>query len=125
MVLGHQVEIENLGRNIRGHPRGRTGRSVRKGNAGDTVALYQHLADLCLGFDHDAERLGFLAHGRRDRTHAADGVPPGARHAVEFAERMVQQSIRRAGSKGRSVVADDGIEGECGLDVVVLEPARQ
>ncbi len=64
-----------------------------------------------------------LRHGLGDRTHAADGVPPGALLAVHLAEGVVQQHIAGAGRVGAGVIADDGVEAEPGLHQLALEPA--
>ena len=89
VVIGHQFQIEHLGSDIRGHSRGQSRRAVREGDADDAFGLHQDLGDLRVGFDRNTERTRFLLHGRRDRAHAADGVSPSARNAIEFAERMV------------------------------------
>ena len=81
------------------------------------------LLHLGAGANVDAAPPRRRGHRLRDRTHAADGVPPGAALAVHLAEAVVQQHVGRARRGRRRVVADDSVEGEGALDDVALEPA--
>ena len=57
-----------------------------------------------------------------DRAHAADHLAPGARHAVELAERVVEQVVGGARGARAGPDADDAGRGERALEPVVLEP---
>ena len=66
---------------------------------------------------------GSARHRLRDRAHAADGVPPHARTAIHFAERMMQQHIGGPRRIGTRQIADDGVKAQHRLDRIGFEPA--
>ena len=116
-----EIEVQRLRRDVGGDPIGQSRGAVGKGDADGTLVLDDHAGRLGIGFDLDAEGLCFRIHRLGDRSHAADRVPPGATYPVEFTEGVVEQAVGGPGRIGRGEIADHGVEGEGGLDVVVLE----
>src|SRR5690606_40401394 len=68
--------------------------------------------DGAAGADLDAARAGRALERARDRTHAADRMPPDAGLAEGIAERVVQQQIAAAGIVRAREVPDDRVEAE-------------
>ena len=101
------------------------GGPVRHADPDGGPVLHQHFGHLGLGADVHPGLAAGAGHGLGNGPHAADGMAPGALHAVHLAEHVVQQHIGRAGGVGAGKVADDGIEAQHRLDRVALEPLVQ
>ncbi len=97
--------------------------AIGEHDADRAAALGQHARDRLVGEDLDAARDRFARHRLRDRAHAAERVAPLPALAVDLAEDMVQQHVRRARRVRAREVADDRVEAERRLDRVGLEPA--
>ncbi len=82
-----------------------------------------HARNGLVGEDLDAARERFARHRLRDRAHAAERVTPLPALAVDLAEDVMQQHVRRARRVRTREIADDRVEAERRLDRVGLEPA--
>ena len=71
----------------------------------------------------DAALERFARHRLRDRAHAAERVSPLPALAVDLAEDVMQQHVRRARRVRAREIADDRVEAERRLDRLGLEPA--
>ncbi len=113
-----------------GRPRMRTGGDDRRANllaGSESHSRRPAVADV------DRDDLGVGAHrragglcrardGLADRPHPADHLAPDTRHAVELAERVVQQVVGGAGRSRAGPDADHAARGDRALHRVVLEP---
>ncbi len=121
IFLLEQALVEQLRIDI-GGDRARAQRLALLGNHADGLAaLDDHLAHADARADVRTGRRRRLGHRLRDRTHAADGMAPGALDAVHFAEHVMQQHVGAAGRVRAGVIADDAVEAEHGLDRLALE----
>ena len=75
----HHVAHQQLRPDVGGHRARPHHLAVREHHAGGTAILHQHLAHRRRCPDLGARALGRPRHRLRDRTHAADRVPPDAR----------------------------------------------
>ena len=93
-----------------------------KQHAARRAVLDDDLPHLGAGADLDAALRRGLRHRLRDGAHAAQRMTPDARLSVHLAKAMVEQDVGSAGRGRRRVGTDDAVEGEGGLDRLVLEP---
>ena len=124
-ALGHQVAEQQLGRHIGGHGARPDALARMQLHAGGPATFDEQRSHRRAGADDSAARLGRPRHGLGDGPHAADGVAPDARLAVDLAEGVVHQEIGRARRIGAGVGPDDAVEGERAFHHLVLEPLRQ
>ncbi len=92
-------------------------------DAGRATVARQHPRNRGVERNLDAAAFARRRHRLRDRPHPADRVSPCALDAVDLAEDVVEQDVRRARRVGARVVADDRVEAERRLDQLALEPA--
>jgi hypothetical protein len=107
-----------------GHDRPRPDqRSVLQLDAhGTALAVDRHARDLRIRPDRRPGGLGRAGHGLRHTAHAALHPAPRAEVAVDLADPMVHQDVRRARGHRPAPRADDRLRGKRSLDPVVVEP---
>ena len=92
-------------------------------DADRAAAFDQYPRDWRIDGDPHAARPCFGGHRLRDCAHAANGVAPFARLAVDLAETVMQKHVGGARCIGTGVVADDGVPAQHSLERFGLEPA--
>ncbi len=125
-AVGHEIAEQQLrGQRWRPRPARRCARPTPGERRRPCRPRRSSDGDRRLGADDGAARLRRTRHGLRDGAHAADGVAPHARLAVDLAEAVVQQHVGRARRVRAGIGADDAVEGERALDHLALEPVRR
>ena len=121
-ILRHQLGVEQFGVHARHHATPFNHTAIGQLHALCAAHIDAHVRYFAAGDDFHTAPLGLFAHRLRDRAHAADGVAPHTAMAVDLADHVMQQHIRRAGRVGAGKMAHNRVKAERCLDRIRLEP---
>ena len=121
-VFRDHLRVKQLRIDIGSNRGGADEASVGENNATRPALLDHDLPDRRTGFDLYSMTRRRPRHRLRDRTHSTYRMPPDPFFAIQLAEGMMQEHVRRARRVRAGVVSDNGVETEPGLHELAFKP---